>query len=202
LAAASAPSVFGELNPLSNPVSYPRRRVVVTRYAEAVDWLAPFGADVIVYNKGPSLVVNAEAFGKVVASPNVGREIHASLSYIIDEWDRLPDFTVFCQADALAALTKVGQADPGISREEFFALFDGAALTPRVALWQVHWRLEAYNGHQLEEPPVGSSDLGSFWRAHIPETPLPPEHSGCYPVYFCSAMVVPRAGQGAGLRVG
>lgn len=64
--------------------------IVVARFQEDINpWINDFKNQVVVYNKhsGPNLL------------PNVGREAHTYLHFIIDNYHKLPDVTVFCQGD-------------------------------------------------------------------------------------------------------
>lgn len=82
-------------------------QVVVARYNESIDWLSMFNASrVHIYNKGadiPNCPYN------VVQLPNVGREAHTYLQYVVDNYDKLPDvvfFTQGCVDDHVKPLTK------------------------------------------------------------------------------------------------
>jgi hypothetical protein len=73
--------------------------IVISRYNESLAWLdfltEEQKAHVLVYNKGPddiSFPVNEKL-------PNVGREGHTYLWYIIQNYDRLPEQVIFLQAD-------------------------------------------------------------------------------------------------------
>lgn len=69
---------------------------VISRYAEDISWLIPLFRQCIVYNKGRALDL---AFCDVHehAVPNVGRESETYLRFIIDNYECLPDVTVFSQ---------------------------------------------------------------------------------------------------------
>lgn len=68
--------------------------VVVARYHEDLGWLSKYDpVSVIVYNKGELLSANY----KTVTLPNVGRESHSYLTYIIDNYDCLPEVVFFTQ---------------------------------------------------------------------------------------------------------
>jgi Protein of unknown function (DUF3431) len=68
--------------------------IVVARYKESVAWLAPLAKHVKLYNKGGTPV---DISCNVVDLPNVGRESHSYLKYILDNYDRLPQVVVFTQ---------------------------------------------------------------------------------------------------------
>jgi hypothetical protein len=185
LAPTSSPSAT--LSPAVTSTPLPRRRLVVSRYNEDISWAAPYAADTIVYNKGPALS-DPTPFKHVHASPNVGREAHAMLSYGIDHWDELPDFTVFAQGEPFHHLPQIFRSDA-----ELWAALEGKAFTPHWARWQPGWRLASWAGQTLTEAAPGTTSLGTFWAHHFPDIPLPPD-CGCYPAYFTSILAAPRSG--------
>ena len=64
--------------------------IVVARYNESVEWLAPLKKHCRIYNKG-------QALEGAIQLPNVGRESHTYLRYIIDNYEALPEVVVFTQ---------------------------------------------------------------------------------------------------------
>lgn len=67
-------------------------QIVVAKYQEDVRWVSVFaGLSVTVYDKGDPLSPNS--------LPNVGREAHTYLHHIINNYDALPDVTVFLQGN-------------------------------------------------------------------------------------------------------
>ena len=84
----------------SNPVITVNPQVVyvIAHYQENLDWLQEYNisSKSIVYHKG-----NQSQFIKDVwqwqTLPNVGRETHTYLTYIIDNYDQLPEVVVFLQ---------------------------------------------------------------------------------------------------------
>jgi hypothetical protein len=70
-------------------------QVVVARYNESVDWLSMFKpVRVRIYNKGEPLPNSPY---KVIPLPNVGREAHTYLQYIVDNYYNLPSVVFFTQ---------------------------------------------------------------------------------------------------------
>ena len=72
---------------------------VIAHYNENLDWLAPIASHSHVYHKGkdkkpPPLPLNA--WDRL---PNIGRESHTYLHHIINNYDNLPEITVFLQGD-------------------------------------------------------------------------------------------------------
>ncbi len=68
--------------------------LVVARYAESLKWLArvPSSIAITVLDKNP----DAQLPG-ATRLPNVGREAHSYLHFIVSHYDELSDVTVFCQ---------------------------------------------------------------------------------------------------------
>ena len=69
---------------------------VLARYDESIAWIQPIEADVCVINKGPALPKGLNC--ATVQRPNYGRESEAYLSYILTNYDNLPEVIVFSQA--------------------------------------------------------------------------------------------------------
>ena len=68
-------------------------KVVIARYNEDIRWSN--GYPRIIYNKGEK--IEGIPNGEQVMSPNVGRESHTYLTYIIDYYNKLPEYVLFCQ---------------------------------------------------------------------------------------------------------
>ena len=74
---------------------------VIAHYNENLDWLAPIANHTHVYHKGndlqpPPLPLLFNAWERL---PNVGRESHTYLYHIINNYETLPEVTVFLQGD-------------------------------------------------------------------------------------------------------
>jgi hypothetical protein len=68
--------------------------MVVAHYNENLDWTKQFKPELInVYSKGKFPTVNCISY----ILPNIGRESHTYLSYIITRYDTLPDIVFFTQ---------------------------------------------------------------------------------------------------------
>jgi hypothetical protein len=70
------------------------KNLVVARYNEDIEWTKQFSNvfNVIIYNKGEKLNVPNE-----IMMDNVGREGHTYYKYIVDNYDNLPEYTIFLQ---------------------------------------------------------------------------------------------------------
>lgn len=76
--------------------------IVVARYTESLTWIEkypdPFLRPLIrIYNKGPDDIAIPGC--KIERLPNIGREAHTYLHYIVENWDRLPRHVWFLQGD-------------------------------------------------------------------------------------------------------
>lgn len=83
-----------------NKLGYQDCKIVVARYNESIDWLGSFDSSMLqVYNKGTPIEKNELTSDiESVELPNVGREAHTYLHYIVTHYDALPNYVVFTQA--------------------------------------------------------------------------------------------------------
>ncbi len=70
-------------------------KMVIARHDEDISWSD--GYPRVIYNKGSEIPGLAD--GEQITLPNVGGEAHTYLTYIIDNYDRLPDFVLFCRGE-------------------------------------------------------------------------------------------------------
>ena len=73
-----------------------KNKIVISRYNENLDWLDLINQsnyDIVIYNKGND--INRE----FIKLDNVGREAHTFLTYIVDNYDNLPEYTIFLQGE-------------------------------------------------------------------------------------------------------
>lgn len=71
--------------------------MVVARYNENLDWLKTIPCKFIVFNKGRNNL--SKWIKNQVKLPNIGREAHTYLTFIVDNYDNLPDYTIFVQGN-------------------------------------------------------------------------------------------------------
>lgn len=73
------------------------KAIIISRYNEMLDWMSMIDMswDVYIYNKG-----SPDFFPAYKHLPNIGREGHTYLSYILEFYDNLPPHNVFLQGDA------------------------------------------------------------------------------------------------------
>lgn len=69
--------------------------LIVARYTEDLNWLRkrPTTLIVTVYDKSPE----ASGGDGAIRLPNIGREAHTYLHHIVDRYDSLAEWTIFCQ---------------------------------------------------------------------------------------------------------
>lgn len=74
------------------------KQLVLARYEENLDWVIENNLvdKTKIYNKGSDL---PSKFINVTKLSNVGREAHTYLHHIIFNYDKLADFTYFCQGN-------------------------------------------------------------------------------------------------------
>jgi len=72
--------------------------IVVARFKESCEWLVPISTYCKIYNKGEmETFVNGYHFKEIENLPNVGRESHTYLHFILSHYDRLPEVVMFTQ---------------------------------------------------------------------------------------------------------
>lgn len=158
----------------------------MSRYRESVSWATAYAANVILYQQGAELP--SENFPISRQIENVGREPHAYLYYILEFGDKLPDVTVFTQADPF---------DFGLTRLNctlFHDVVQGrAAHTPQPALYRPDFPGERRFEEHPENPAPESRTLEEFWSTNLRDIPLPRVATcGCYPAFFTAFLSVPR----------
>ena len=72
---------------------------VIAHYNENLDWLMPIANHTHVYHKGTDLQPQSLPLNAWEWLPNIGRESHTYLYHIINNYDTLPEITVFLQGD-------------------------------------------------------------------------------------------------------
>lgn len=68
-------------------------KIIVAKYNEDIKWLWKYEKYVLIYNKNTPIINNSY----FINIPNVGRESHTYLYYIITNWDNLPERMFFTQ---------------------------------------------------------------------------------------------------------
>lgn len=102
--------------------------MVVARYNENLDWLKEVPWNYIVYNKGEDLP--AWIKNEIKLQDNIGREAYAYLTYIVDNYDTLPDYIIFAQGypfdHSRDFIKKINDFD---GKDDFFSLSDSVCIS-------------------------------------------------------------------------
>lgn len=97
--------------------------MVVARYNENIGWLKDVSLNYTVFNKGSESL--PEWVKNEVKLPNVGREAHTYLTFIINNYDALPDFTIFVQGNPFDhSINFIKRLSRFNGRHDFFILTD------------------------------------------------------------------------------
>jgi hypothetical protein len=83
--------------------------IVIAKYKENVEWAKKIKYNVIIYDKSDSPIENS------IPLPNVGREAHTYLYYIVANYNTLADFTIFLQGNPCDHAHKM---NPGFTNEK------------------------------------------------------------------------------------
>lgn len=89
-------------------------KYIVSRYNQDVDWLKEYSDDCVIYDRSPEPVK-----GSIVV-PNIGSDLYDKFTYIIDNYDNLPDVAVYTKANLFKYMPK----------EEFDVVKDNKTFTP------------------------------------------------------------------------
>jgi hypothetical protein len=69
--------------------------LVIAKYNENISWIKNTDIPYIIYNKGNI----TPKYHNTIPLPNIGRESHTYLSFIIKNYYNLPENIIFCQGD-------------------------------------------------------------------------------------------------------
>lgn len=68
-------------------------KYVISRYNHGLAWLSDYSSDYVLYDRSPQPLPGA------IVVPNIGSDIFDKLSFIIDNYDNLPDIAVYTKAN-------------------------------------------------------------------------------------------------------
>ncbi len=80
---------------LRYPVQSQDYRMVIARFDEDISWSD--GYPRVIYNKGEKIAGLTDE--EQIVLPNVGRDAQTYLTYIIDNYDHLPEYVLFCRGN-------------------------------------------------------------------------------------------------------
>lgn len=89
-------------------------RYIVSRFNHDISWFADYTDDFILYDRSPEPVPWA------IIVPNIGSDIYDKFTYIVENYNNLPDVAVYTKANLFKY----------ISKEEFDTLKDNTEFTP------------------------------------------------------------------------
>ena len=89
-------------------------KYIISRYNHDLSWLKEYTNDYVIYDRSPTPLEDS------IVVPNIGSDIYDKFSFIIDNYDVLPDVAVYTKAN----LSKY------ITREEFDRVKDNTTFTP------------------------------------------------------------------------
>ncbi len=89
-------------------------RYIISRYNHSLDWLSEYTDDYVLYDRSEKPLKGG------IVVPNVGSDIYDKLTYIIDNYDNLPDVAVYTKANLFKY----------ISAFEFNKIKDNKKFTP------------------------------------------------------------------------
>jgi len=96
-------------------------KYIISRYNHDISWLKEYTDDYIIYDRSDKEPI---AEGAIVV-PNIGTDLYDKLTYIIDNYDNLPDVAVYTKANLFNRIP-----DPYITKEEFDLVKDNKTFTP------------------------------------------------------------------------
>lgn len=75
-------------------------KYVVSRFNHDIDWLAEYMDDVVMYDR------SSEPAAGAIVVPNIGSDIYDKFTFIIDNYDNLPEVAVYTKANLFKYITK------------------------------------------------------------------------------------------------
>ena len=105
-------------------------RYIISRYNHDISWVKDYTDDVVMYDRS-----TYPAPGSIVV-PNIGTDIYDKFTYIIENYDNLPDIAVYTKANLFKYITP----------EEFNKMRDNTTFTP--ILTQNHKPTESVSGYR------------------------------------------------------
>jgi len=93
-------------------------KYILSRYNHKIGWLKDYTSDYVLYDR------SEVPMGNAIIVPNVGSDIYDKLTYIIDNYDNLPDVAVYTKANLFDY----------IKPREFEKIKDNKTFTPILSL--------------------------------------------------------------------
>lgn len=89
-------------------------KFIISRYNHNTDWIKEYTNNVVMYDRSENPLE-----GSIIV-PNIGTDLYDKLTYIIDNYDNLPDIALYSKANLFKYITK----------EEFDKVKDNKTFTP------------------------------------------------------------------------
>jgi len=130
-------------------------KYILSRYNHDIEWVKEYTDDVVLYDRS-----EIPLEGSIVV-PNIGTDIYDKFTYIIDNYDNLPDVALYSKANLPKYITKV----------EFDKVKDNTTFTPLFT--QGHPEIMCDTNILVQqgwEPPVPFSYYkdGMYYELHYP----------------------------------
>lgn len=91
-------------------------KYIISRYYHDVDWVKDYTEDYVMYDRTKPPIDDP----RVIPTDNIGSDIYDKLTYIIDNYDNLPDVAVYTKANIFKY----------VSKKEFDKIKDNKTFTP------------------------------------------------------------------------
>ena len=75
-------------------------KFVISRYNQDIEWVKEYTDDIVLYDRSETPLE-----GSIIV-PNIGSDIYDKFTYIIDNYDNLPDIAVYTKANLFNYITK------------------------------------------------------------------------------------------------
>lgn len=125
-------------------------KYVLSRYNHDISWLRDYTDDYVIYDRSETPIE-----GSIVV-PNIGSDIYDKLTFIIDNYDSLPEVAVYTKANIFKYITK----------EEFDLIKDNKTFTP--ILTQHHKEVAQDYGMPNQGSPFSFYKDGMYYELNYP----------------------------------
>jgi hypothetical protein len=150
--------------------------LVVARYNEDISWTHIFPNKVI-YNKGDNKTIPEDLQQYVKHLPNVGREAHTYLHYIIENYDNLPDVVLFSQGCFSDHMHMQGFLDLASTTKDSFS--QNLMETKEWSQFASVYDFRIMNWKGSITPTTRNENYGQ-WYERVFEKPFPAEQTKIY----------------------
>lgn len=123
---------------------------IISRYNHDISYLPDYTDDFVLYDRSETPLENS------IIVPNIGTDIYDKFSYIIDNYDNLPDVAVYTKANIFKFITK----------EEFDLIKDNETFTP--ILTQHHKEVTCDYGLPNPGSPFSFYKDGIYYELNYP----------------------------------